>query len=240
MAFRDDRARKDYESFKKQDDLEQAAIKARLEAPLKAQKAKEEFERTANAAATFQRRVSLGLKEHAWIDPDKPFIDPNDEAAIAEYNGKSGGEFADEYLSKGWYPSERNKDILLDFFWNRGIYQISAREFAAAFKAIKREPGIFEEKPVPVQHVPVAHAPQPIVEEDDLENLPRLRHDHQYPAPGLHKRDTQQTYKGLDPNTGNERKYTQVEVDNMSAEQFKRVFSIPTTHLGKYTFSGGR
>jgi hypothetical protein len=237
MAFKDDRARKDYEEFIRQDDLEQQKLADKLMAPIRAQKAKEEFERTANAAATFQRRVSLGLNEHAWIDPDKPYIDPNDEAAIAEYNGKSGGEFADEYLSKGWYPSERNKDILLDFFWNRGIHQISAREFAAAFKAIKREPGIFEEKPIPVQHVPVA----PVQQEDiqpDWNALPRLPIDHKTPI--ATKRDIDQPQMGIDPNTGKQRLYSDFEISNMSAEVYKRIFQIPTTHLGKYSFGGGR
>ena len=91
------RSKADYEAFLKQDQIEQEAIKAKLEAPIKAQRAKEEFERTANNAAIYHRRIALGLVENAWTDPNKPFIDPNDEAALEAYNRQSAIDFANEY-----------------------------------------------------------------------------------------------------------------------------------------------
>jgi hypothetical protein len=231
------RSKADYEAFFKQDQIAQEAIKAKLEAPIKAQRAKEEFERTANNAATYHRRIALGLVENAWTDPSKPFIDPSDEAALVAYNRQSAEEFAQAYIPQGWYPSAHNREILMDFFFNRGIYQISAREFAAAYKAIKREPGIFEEKPIPVQHVPVAQAPASVIE--DLENLPRLPLNHKT-ALSYKKHDSGDMI-GYDPATGRfDKVYTPAMQDQLSASEFKRVFNIPSSYNAELRHNGGR
>jgi hypothetical protein len=238
MGFSSDRERREYEAWKKQDDAEQARLKERLEAPIKLAKIKADFEQTANRQATFHRRVALGLVENAWIDPSKPFIDPNDHVSLEAFNRASAIDFANEYLNQGWYPSEHNKQVLLDFLTNRGIYQISAREFAAAFKAIKREPGIFEDKPAPAPRpVPVAQAP--IEQEPDWDALPRLPIDHKSPI--AYKRDEhEQTFSGTDPNTGKPVKLTAREVDLLSADEYKAIFHVPNVQLGKYSFNGGR
>src|ERR1700679_3829197 len=98
--FNNARSKADYEAFLKQDQIEQKAIKAKIEAPIRAQKAREEFERTANNAATYHRRIALGLVENAWTDPNKPFIDPNDHISLEAYNRESAIGFANEYLNQ--------------------------------------------------------------------------------------------------------------------------------------------
>ena len=227
MRFRSDRERLEYEKFIEEDRKEQEAIAARLEAPLKLKALEEEMNQTVRKLQQTKRRQVLGYEEQPYISPEVAgMVMSHDEAA--EFNKREAQAFVNE--NPGWYPSQENIQTLLGYFSNRGINIIDRKMLKAAFVSLKRD-GLFEEEPKPEQRPKPVAEPAPV---DDLESLPRLPLGHQVPA--SYKRETQATYTGVDPDTGRERTYTQVEVDNMPADLFKRVFAVPTTRLGRFSF----
>jgi hypothetical protein len=101
--------------------------------------------------------------------------------------------------------------------------------YRAAFLSLKAS-GLFDE-PVTAPEPVATPVPEPT---EDLDSLPRLPAWHKEPI--AYKRETEQSLKGIDPDTGKPREYTQVEVDRMSAETYRKVFSVPTPALTRINF----
>jgi hypothetical protein len=229
MRFRSDRERLEYEKFIEEDRREQEVIAARLEAPLKLKALEEEMNQTVRKLQQTKRHQALGYEEQPYISPELQNITmPMDETQA--FNKREAVAFMNETPEWEAYATKENGQILASYFTNRGIVIVDRKMLKAAFVSLKRD-GLFEEKPEPEPCSKPVADPAPV---EDLDNLPRLPLGHQVPA--AYKRETQATYTGIDPDTGRERTYTQVEVDNMPADVFKRTFSVPTTRLGRFTF----
>ncbi|MGA8087670.1 MAG: hypothetical protein WCA10_10210 [Terracidiphilus sp.] len=231
MGFRTDRARREYIEFIEQDRKEQAEIAERLERPIKEAQLLQEISRNAGKLIEAQRKLSLGYEETPYIPDDLFSRVFNTDEEIEAFNRSEARAFYEECTPLGWNGTQENIETLLSYFTNRGIPIIDRRMYKAAFLSLKAS-GLFEEPvsaPEPVAAPAVA--PEPL---EDLENLPRLPAWHKEPI--AHRRETQQTFKGIDPDTGKPREYTQVEVDRMSAETFKKVFNVPTPALTRVNF----
>ena len=227
MAFTTERDRLAYERWKEEDEREQAAIAERIEAPIKLKQLEKEISQNTTKLWREKRKQTLGYEEQPYISAELQGITMSIEEANA-FNGCEAREFMKE--NPEYYPSEENRATLLDYFTNRGINIIDRKMLKSAFISLRRD-GLFDEpEPVPV---PVPK-PAPVAQEESFDNLPRLPLGHTVPT--AYKRQTQEKHRGIDPDTGKQRDYTQLEVDRMSADQYKKIFTIPTTYLSKGSF----
>lgn len=227
MRFRSDRERNEWNKFIEEDRREQEAIAARLEAPLKLKALEQEMNETVRKLQEAKRRQVLGYEEQPYISPEVHKVWLSPEETIA-FNKKEAEAFVNE--TPEWFPTKENIETLMHYFTNRGITVIDRKMYKAAFISLKRD-GLFEEKPKPEPPAKPVVDPTPV---EDFDNLPRLPLGHQVPA--AYKREIQATYRGIDPDTGQEREFTQLEVDRMSGDLFKKVFAVPTTHLTRVNF----
>jgi hypothetical protein len=240
MEFRDERSKQEYLKWKKEDDIEQARIKERLEAPIKAAKIREEFEATANKVFTQARKLALyGNDDRVFVSPRVLGILRGEEpmtqeqlnsfaAAEAQAFRDANSEFAERF------NNPTNIDLIIGMYQQRG-FDVCCRDMLKSAFLLLRRDGLLEENPkiVPVRQVPVSQVQQDI--QPDWDALPRLPISWQSPI--AYKRDEhEQTFTGTDPNTGNPVTLTAREVDLLSAADYKAIFSVPATHLGKYSF----
>ena len=227
MVFRTERDRQAYEAWAAQDRLEQAAIAERLERPIREAQLKRELEKNAGRLVAHQRRQTLyGHVERPYIPDDLPQLNTPEE--IEDFNRREAAAFFQEFENKGWHPSKNNVETLLGYFTNRSITLIDRRMYRAAFLSLKKD-GVFEE-PAPAP-VPVA-AP---VQEEDLDPLPRLPLGHLQPI-AYRVENTQESYIGLDPSTGRERTFSNWEVEQLSSEDFRKIFRVKTPALTRVNF----
>jgi hypothetical protein len=224
-----ERSRKEFEKFLEEDARKQAEIAERIERPIRDAKLKKELAINAGRLIEAQRKLTLGFEETPYIPDDLFSRVFNSDEEIAAFNKAEARAFYEEYTPRGWYGSPANVELLIRYFTNRGIPIVDRRMYRAAYLSLRTD-GLLEE-PAPAPEPVPTLVPEPL---EDLEDLPRLPAWHQEPI--AHRREVPQTQKGVDPATGKPREYTQVEVDRMDADTFKKVFSVATPALTRVNF----
>jgi hypothetical protein len=241
MGFENARDRQAYDAWKKQDDIEQARIKARLEAPIKAAKIREEFEANANRVFTQARKLALyGNDDKVYVSPRVLGImrgsEPMTEEQLNFFAAAEAEAFKAENPDFALYNNPTNIDLMISMYSERDFPVCCRDKLKSAFVILKRD-GLLEPNPIPVQRT-VAPVQSDNIE-PDWDAIPRLPIS--YHTPIAYKRqDTEQKFTGTDPATGKPITLTARQVDLLSAAEYKAIFHVPNMHLGKYTFSGGR
>jgi hypothetical protein len=231
------REREAWKKFLEEDAREQAAIVARIEAPIKLKQLETELNVNTRKLWRERRKQVMGYHENAYVPADIMNLLFNSEQEVKEFNSKEADAFFQEYSSKGWHPSKENVETLLGYFLNRpevprcfDIPVIDRRMYKAAFLSLKGA-GVFEEpEPAPV---PVAKPAAGPVEES-FDHLERLPLGHQQPI--AYKREPDGSQEGRDLVTGERRRYSSYEIELLSAEDYRRAFNVPTPTLSKGSF----
>jgi hypothetical protein len=241
MGFNNERDKQAYDAWKKQDDIEQQKLTEKLMAPIRAQKAKEEFERTANAAFTQARKLALyGNTDRVFVSPRVLGIirgtEPMTEEQMNSFADAEARAFKDENPDFAQYNNAANIDIIISMYSERDFPVCCRDMLKSAFLILKRD-GLLEPNPIPVQRT-VAPVQSDNIE-PDWDAIPRLPIDHKTPI-AYKRQDTEQTFTGTDPLTGKPITLTARQVDLLSAAEYKAIFHVPNMHLGKYSFGGGR
>jgi hypothetical protein len=184
---------------------------------------------TGKLRATHARLLEMNRKAFLQMKDPELYVSPylenarwTLEQAIA-FNKQQAVEFVAE--TPEYFACMENFEVLSEYF-ARNLTEIvdkemwhAAYEKAKALDLLKLGP---DPQPEPIQQQE---------QESEPERLPQS-----FRQPTAYRRETQETYRGIDPNTGQERDYTQVEVDLMSADLFKKVFSVPTPALTRVNF----
>lgn len=213
-----ERQRLEFEEWERQD-------KEAQERPIK--QAVNKLQRTAGELIKVQRRSLLDI-----ADKDI-FVTPSLQNArmaieVAEvYNGEEATAFTKE--NPDYYPSRRNGELLTGYMARNGITICDRTMWRAAFEKF-RAAGLLEEVPQPIAESIGAPIPEPHAEPE----LPRLPLGYVRPS-GWH-REPDGSQMGYDPNTGQERVYTSLEIERMSGEEYKRAFRLSIPALTKVNF----
>ncbi len=219
MRFRTERERLEYEAWKRQDEEEQ-------QRPIK--QAEAQAMRLHGDLIKVQRSNLLDIR-----DPDF-FISPNligaemELSAAQHFNGVEGDAFLRE--NPDYYPSSKNGELLLGYMERNGCSIIDRNMWKVAvdkFRAV----GLLEEWPQP-EPVPIT---EPVQVEPDLDSLPRLPLSYQRPSGW--KRESDGSQEGYDLNTGEPRVYTALEIERMTADEYKRAFRLSIPALTRVTFT---
>jgi hypothetical protein len=230
--FRSDRERLEYAAWLEKDRKEQEELAARLEAPLKLKELESKLNRNAQKLRN-AKRFSL-------LEPDLQIFIPDymyakafaSEQELEEFNRTEAKVFYESTPEWRKLATAENIALLQSVFLKRGITAVSREMYASAFRLVEKA-GLLEDPEIE------APAPLPVVtpvepQEENFDNIPRLPLGHQTPV--AYRRDTQQSYRGIDLLTGRERDYTQIEVDRMDSETYRKVFNVPTPALTRVNF----
>lgn len=233
-----ERSRQERRKFLREFEEEERQIVEKLERPLKLKRLQEQVNRNAQRLRNAKRFALLEDNLELYV-PDYVFNKRfANDAELEAFNRAEARAFYT--ATPEWQrlaTVSENIETIQSVFAKRGIMIVAREMWAWAFRVLQRvgillEPSDIElETPAPV---PVA-SPIPELAEENFDTLPRLPLGHQTPA--SYRRETEETYQGIDPNTGRQREYTQLEVDRMNAETYRKTFikgDIP--HLTRVNF----
>jgi hypothetical protein len=230
-----ERERLERRKFLREFEKEEAELAERLERPLKLKRLQEELNRNSQKLMRVRRQQVMGFEEHPYIPDDLYYLTFDSQEQFEEWSRAEARAFFEECHPLGWSGKPEHVQTLMDYFSNRGISLIDRRMYKAAWLSLRKD-GLFDE-PESVVPAPAPVAlpiPEPKEEEESFESLPRLPLGHQTPV--SYRRETQETYQGIDANTGRQREYTQLEVDRMDSETYRKVFNVPTPALTRVNF----
>lgn len=226
-----DRERRAYREWLEQDRNEQEELAARLEAPLKLKELELKLNRNSQKLRN-AKRFSLLEPELQIFIPDfmhtKTFAN---EQELEEFNRTEARAFYESTPEWRKLAMGENIALLQSVFLKRGITAVSREMYASAFRLVEKA-GLLLDEPETPATAPAVAPVEP--QEENFDDLPRLPLGHQTPV--AYRRDTQQSYRGVDLLTGGERDYTQVEVDRMDSETYRKVFNVPTPALTRVNF----
>jgi hypothetical protein len=179
---------------------EDEAERVERERPLR--EAEATFKETAKQLALLERDRVRTSKDGFQVDPLVATATMSFEQA-SRFNAESAARFVEN--TPAYYPSEANQQVLVDYLWNHNAQIANEATFKAAFERLNSY-GLLEDWPAP--------DPDP---EPDPE-----------PAPEPIIPPSQRRHRGFDLSTGEEKLFTEHEVNRMSADELKANFRIPT------------
>jgi hypothetical protein len=194
-----------------QEDARRERVKAQREADaLAAKKAKElalELESNAKKLAMLERERVASGRDDFQVDSAVRNARMTQEAAD-KFNAEQSLIFAEQTSS--YYPCDANQDTLVSYLVRNGCQIANAATWKKAFERLNSL-GLMEPWPEPQEPI---HA--------DPDPLPSSHEGYAQPKP-----KPQQRYDGYDEN-GEPCSYSEYQVRNMSSEQLRRHFHIPT------------
>lgn len=233
-----DRARREYQAFLEADRKEQEAIAAKIEAPFKRRAAEERLNRAAQRLRNAKRFALLEDQLNLYV-PDYMFA--KRFASDAELEAFNRAEARAFYTATPEWQRlavvSENIETLQSVFAKRGLTVVARESWAWAFRTLLKVGLLLEPSDIELEtpaRAPVV-SPIPGPTEESFDNIPRLPLGHQ--APAAYRREAEQTYTGIDSFTGRERDYTQIEVDRMDSETYRKTFikgDLP--HLTRVNF----
>jgi hypothetical protein len=119
-----------------------------------------------------------------------------------------------------YFPCPRNAQTFIDYFSLNGISICDEEMVSRAYQRLL-DAGMLETRRAP-EPGPVISAPV----EEDFSSIPRLSPYTRYPV--AHKEPSVGKMNGRDLQTGEYREFNEKEIDDMSADTFKKVFELTT------------
>lgn len=176
--------------------------------------AEESLKQTANKIAlTIRERIEKGKDDELFVSPELVAARMSREQA-AQFNSEQAAKFARETPEYEAYRSDETAEIIGAYFERNGIQISDAAMIRAAFFRL-RDYGFLNRRPDPKPEP--APRPQPSRVNLTIERTPE-------PQPS-----ESQNIIGRDPKSGLQREYTPVEVEHMSADEYRRAFKVLPT-----------
>jgi hypothetical protein len=180
-----------------------AAEVARIERERPLRAAEQAFQQTARELATLQRdRISQGKDETFAAELPHARMTT---AQASEQNAAAAFEFVESNPS--YFASDANHERLCGYLFENGCNIATKGDFENAYTRLS-EYGLLEDWPAPE---PEYEEPEPLIEEIQPEPQPVTR-----------------LYDGWSLQDGTPRQYTEWEVQQLTADDFRRVMRIPT------------
>lgn len=175
-----------------------------------------DFQKNSRAVAlAIKERIEKGKDDGFFVSPELMSVSmPNEEAA--RFNREQAAIFARENPEYERYRSDETVNALGDYLARNGVRIADAATIKAAFHRLK-EFGLIHPNPLPTPEP--APRPEPV-----YVNLEIDRQEAQPEQPTGPK-----VYIGRDWETGEDRQFTQREIDRMSSLEYKRAFPIAPT-----------
>jgi hypothetical protein len=195
---------------------------------------KKELAVTAGKLIQSNKKTTFGHKEHPPVSERVMNAHFESEDEKEKFNRAEAQAWLDAN-QRIWkdYNSEENIELILSVYSSRYLGQgesvIGREEIDWAFKTLLAD-GLLEPV-VKFTPPPVVNVPTPEAIEPELERLPL-----DFRMPVSYQRDTT-GQDGTDPNTGERKHYTDLEIGRMSAETYRRTF-MPIRDLN--AFAGRR
>lgn len=181
-------------------EAEEQAEKDRIEAPIRA--AQEKLNQTHRELySQIRERIAHGRDREIFVSPALARASMIHEQA-AKHNAASGREFLSR--NSWFYNSPANLDMLIQYFVRNGINVIDAEMWERAAERLDEYHLFPEKRSLPQPELVIEPQPEP-----------------EPTGPTL--------YTGVDWTTGNERQFTQREIDRMSSAEYKRAFPVAPT-----------
>ena len=120
------------------------------------------------------------------------------EEQANKFNGDAAERFARE--NPWWYGSEHNKAALIEYLDRNSLRIVNAEMLCRAAERI-RDFGLLEERPELQLQPEQADEPPPVIVDDG-------------------------SMKGIDPATGESRRYSAVEIRRMTSSEYLRCFAL--------------
>lgn len=223
-----ERINSEIRAFLEQERKQEQAIADKKAADEAIEKAKQDIIENHRKTAALQKQLNQGIKVKPFITPGLRYIE--DETERNKFNNAECVAFYKE--NPEWHPyatNPENRAMLIDYFVDRGdglLLDLYDRHMLkAAFELLRRDGLLIEPEPVKFTAVNV-----PTEAEEDFSAIPRLDINSVRP-PLFHKEPAYGDMQGYNPATGRfDKVYTRAEQDALSAEQFRKVFNIPTTY----------
>jgi hypothetical protein len=201
-----DRDRRSIKEFMKAEAEQFAAEQEERNRPIR--EAEKQLIQTHRELYTLQRQqIETGTDTEVYVDP----ATLNITMPIAEaekYNVEQCLLFRETHPDI-YFNSEANNRVIVDYLVRNGIQIFSVPILEKAVQRLK-EFRLLEERPEPTKPLPY----EPLVTFDTPEQT-----------------ETQNYQAGIDPQTGDERKYTLREINLMSADEYRRAFKITKAQL---------
>lgn len=159
-----------------------------------------------------RERILTGKDDAFQIDPATQMPDPTRQGTIEEWHRQQGEEF--KRRNPDYYPTDANFQTIVDYI-NRnapGIKLVSALQLEQAYRRL-HEYGLIEQRPAPKS----PERPQPSRVNLNIERAPE-------PQPSGPEK-----FIGRDDATGLQREFTALEVERMTADQYRRAFKVLPT-----------
>jgi len=197
------RERERQEAIKRREwiEAEERRIKEERERPFR--NAEAAFQNTAQQLAQMEREAILnGVDPQVYVDPDTigKTMSWEEAQTVAERDGWAFRERHPEF-----YPCAENVAAFAEYFSRNGLSILTFAIWEHAYERLKSANALVDWPEEPVSQETPAHEAQ---REEPIED----------------------GYAGIDPDTGKSRIYSRVEVEKMSADQYRKAFRIPSAY----------
>jgi hypothetical protein len=198
----------------------EAEYRAEQEKPVK-----EAAEQLARTTGEYRRVLADNLRR--WKDPERYCSERLDGVTLDVDTARAFNEKeCDLFIAEcpEFYPCEKNQDAMLAYLELNGLSVVDSKMFRKCFERLS-EAGLLSERPVEAEPVRQnAQRVEPV--EEDFASIPRLSPYTRYPM--AHYEPSVGKMNGRDLQTGEYREFSEKEIEDMSADTFKKVFELTT------------
>jgi hypothetical protein len=229
-----ERVNREIREFLEAERKQEKAAADKLASEANLERIKKELAVNAGKLIQSNKKTTFGHKEHPPVSERVMNAHFESEDEKEKFNRAEAQAWLDanQHVWKD-YNSEENIELILSVYSSRYLGQgesvIGREEIDWAFKTLLAD-GLLEPV-VKFTAPPVVNVPTPEAIEPELERLPL-----DFRMPVSYQRDTT-GQEGIDPNTGERKHYTDLEIGRMSAETYRRTF-MPIRDLN--AFAGRR